>query len=136
MKMNKKKGIISLILMAVVIIFLGFTTAVGFGKTGTGAMRNIKLGLDLAGGVSITYQVEDENPTAEQMSDTIYKLQLRVEQNRCQPDPGRAWKAGLPGISDLRRRVGDHRGRRTDGQCAVRTGRYGKCGVLCGTGPE
>ncbi|WP_455055639.1 protein translocase subunit SecD [Merdimonas faecis] len=78
--MNKKKGIISLILMAVVIIFLGFTTAVGFGKTGTGAMRNIKLGLDLAGGVSITYQVEDENPTAEQMSDTIYKLQLRVEQ--------------------------------------------------------
>ena len=80
MKMNKKKGIISLILMAVVIIFLGFTTAVGFGKTGTGAMRNIKLGLDLAGGVSITYQVEDENPTAEQMSDTIYKLQLRVEQ--------------------------------------------------------
>lgn len=80
MKMNKKKGIISLLLMAVVIIFLGFTTAVGFGKTGTGAMRNIKLGLDLAGGVSITYQVEDENPTAEQMSDTIYKLQLRVEQ--------------------------------------------------------
>jgi len=80
MKMNKKKGIISLILMAVVIIFLGFTTAVGFGKTGTGAMRNIKLGLDLAGGVSITYQVEDENPTAEQMSDTIYKLQRRVEQ--------------------------------------------------------
>ena len=80
MKMNKKKGIISLILMAVVIIFLGFTTAVGLGKTGTGAMRNIKLGLDLAGGVSITYQVEDENPTAEQMSDTIYKLQLRVEQ--------------------------------------------------------
>ena len=80
MKMNKKKGIISLILMAVVIIFLGFTTALGFGKTGTGAMRNIKLGLDLAGGVSITYQVEDENPTAEQMSDTIYKLQLRVEQ--------------------------------------------------------
>ena len=80
MKMNKKKGIISLILMAVVIIFLGFTTAVGFGKNGTGAMRNIKLGLDLAGGVSITYQVEDENPTAEQMSDTIYKLQLRVEQ--------------------------------------------------------
>ena len=80
MKMNKKKGIISLLLMAVVIIFLGFTTAVGFGKTGTGAMRNIKLGLDLAGGVSITYQVEDENPKAEQMSDTIYKLQLRVEQ--------------------------------------------------------
>ena len=78
--MTKKKGIISLILVAAVIVLLGFTTAVGFGKTGTGAMKNIKLGLDLAGGVSITYQVEDKNPSAEEMSDTIYKLQLRVEQ--------------------------------------------------------
>ena len=36
--------------------------------------------MDLAGGVSITYQVKDENPTSEEMSDTIYKLQRRVEQ--------------------------------------------------------
>ncbi len=43
-------------------------------------MKNIKLGLDLAGGVSITYQVKDKNPTKEEMSDTIYKLQKRVEQ--------------------------------------------------------
>ena len=34
----------------------------------------------MAGGVSITYQAKDENPTAEQMADTIYKLQKRVEQ--------------------------------------------------------
>ena len=39
----------------------------------------IPLGLDLSGGVSITYQVMDENPTPEDMSDTIYKLQKRVE---------------------------------------------------------
>ena len=43
-------------------------------------MKNIKLGLDLAGGVSITYQVKDDNPSNEEMSDTIYKLQKRVEQ--------------------------------------------------------
>jgi len=35
--------------------------------------------LDLAGGVSITYQVDDENPTSEQISDTVYKLQRRIE---------------------------------------------------------
>ena len=52
----------------------------GIGKSKTGAMKNIKLGLDLAGGVSITYQVKDKNPTKEEMSDTIYKLQKRVEQ--------------------------------------------------------
>ncbi len=40
---------------------------------------SIKLGLDLAGGVSITYQVDDENPTSEQISDTVYKLQRRIE---------------------------------------------------------
>lgn len=78
--MNKKKGVLSLILTAALIILLAYTCIVGFGPTGTGAAKNIKLGLDLAGGVSITYQVKDENPTDEQMSDTIYKLQRRVEQ--------------------------------------------------------
>ena len=78
--MKKSRGILSLILTVVLIAFLGFTTAVGIGKGHSGAAENIKLGLDLAGGVSITYQVKDDNPTESQMSDTIYKLQRRVEQ--------------------------------------------------------
>ena len=78
--MNKKKGILSLVVTAVLIVLLGFTTIQGFGPTQTGAAKNITLGLDLAGGVSITYQVKNDNPTSEEMSDTIYKLQKRVEQ--------------------------------------------------------
>ena len=78
--MKKNRGIVSLELTVVLIALMGFTVLVGFGKTGTGAMKNIKLGLDLKGGVSITYQVKDKNPTEEEMSDTIYKLQKRVEQ--------------------------------------------------------
>lgn len=78
--MKKSKGIISLILTVVLIALLGFTTIVGFGKTGTGAAKNIKLGLDLEGGVSITYQVKGDKPSQEDMDDTIYKLQRRVEQ--------------------------------------------------------
>lgn len=78
--MKKSKGIISLILTVVLIALLGFTTVVGFGKGQTGAAKNIKLGLDLEGGISITYQVKGETPSAEDMSDTIYKLQKRVEQ--------------------------------------------------------
>ena len=46
---------------------------------GTGAAKNIKTGLDLAGGVSITYQVKGDAPSQEDMDDTIYKLQKRVE---------------------------------------------------------
>lgn len=77
--MKKSKGIISLILTVVLIALLGFTTVVGFGKGQTGAAKNIKLGLDLEGGVSITYQVKGDTPSKEDMS-TIYKLQKRVEQ--------------------------------------------------------
>lgn len=78
--MKKSRGVISLIVTAVLIALLGFTTIIGFGKGHTGAAKNITLGLDLAGGVSITYQVKDKNPSDEEMSDTIYKLQKRVEQ--------------------------------------------------------
>ncbi len=78
--MKKNKGILILILTVALAALLGFTCIVGFGKNHTGSARNIKLGLDLNGGVSITYQVKGENPTSEQMSDTIYKLQKRVEQ--------------------------------------------------------
>ena len=73
--MKKGKGILSLILTIVLIGLLGFTTAVGFGKGHIGSAQNIKLGLDLAGGVSITYKVKDDNPTDSEMNDTIYKLQ-------------------------------------------------------------
>ena len=44
-----------------------------------GENRNIKLGLDLAGGVSITYRAVEDNPSEEDMKDTVYKLQKRVE---------------------------------------------------------
>ena len=53
--MKKSRGILSLIVAAALIVLLGFTTIVGFGKGHTGSMKNIKLGLDLAGGVSITH---------------------------------------------------------------------------------
>ena len=102
--MKKRKSILSLILAAVLIILLGFTVLVGFGKTGTGAMKNIKLGLDLAGGVSITYQVQDDNPTDEEMSDTIYKLQKRVEQYSTEASVYQEGKdrinIEIPGVSD------------------------------------
>ena len=78
--MKKSKGIISLILTVVLIGLLGFTCWKGVGSSHSGAAKNITLGLDLAGGVSITYQAKGEKPTKEEMADTIYKLQKRVEQ--------------------------------------------------------
>lgn len=78
--MKKNKAVITLLLTVVLTGFLLFTAAVGWGEGKTGAAENIKLGLDLAGGVSITYEAVGEGaPSAEDMSDTIYKLQKRVE---------------------------------------------------------
>ena len=71
--MKKSKGIVSLVLIAALLGLLGFTCWQGFGSSHTGSARNINLGLDLAGGVSITYQAKDKNPSAEDMKDTIYR---------------------------------------------------------------
>ncbi len=77
--MKKSTGIISLILTVAISAGLLVLAAVGVGENQTGAAKNIPLGLDLAGGVSITYQAKGDTPSAEEMSDTIYKLQKRVE---------------------------------------------------------
>ena len=78
--MKKKQSIVILVICAVLTVLLGFTAIKGWGPTGTGSMANIRTGLDLSGGVSITYQTKTENPSQEDMDDTIYKLQQRVFQ--------------------------------------------------------
>ena len=103
--MNKKKAKISLVLLAVITIFLAYTVTIGIGKTGTGAMRNIILGLDLSGGVSITYEASgDEDPSAEDMSDTIYKLQQRVQgystEAQVYQEGSNRINIEIPGVSD------------------------------------
>lgn len=78
--MKKSRAVVSLIVYVLILGLLGYTAIFGVGSDKSGAAESIKLGLDLAGGVSITYQVVgDENPSAEDMSDTIYKLQQRVD---------------------------------------------------------
>ena len=78
--MKKRTGTIVIILSIILTVLLGFTAIVGWGETGTGSMRNIKTGLDLSGGVSITYEADEANPSSEDMGDTIYKLQKRVDE--------------------------------------------------------
>lgn len=78
--MKKSRGILTLILTVLLLGLFSYTAVEGIGAEKTGAASHIKQGLDLAGGVSITYQVVgDEAPSAGDMSDTVYKLQKRVE---------------------------------------------------------
>ena len=102
--MKKNKGIVVLIVSVLVLAFLIFTAGVGLGPTGTGSARNINLGLDLSGGVSITYQTVNKNPSQDDMDDTVYKLQKRVEEYSTE---AQAYQEGdnrinveIPGVTD------------------------------------
>ena len=103
--MKKSTGIVTLLLAVAAIVGLGYIAMFGLGAGKTGAAENIKQGLDLAGGVSITYQVVGDEPASnEDMNDTIYKLQKRVEKYSTE---AQVYKEGtdrinieIPGISD------------------------------------
>ena len=142
MKDNKQKGLASLFITVVVLVFFGFLAynVLSAGKGNTGALATsettisnesgkvtgdeatdsdvadetgktskfstgkIKLGLDLAGGVSITYQTVEPNPSDEDMADTIYKLQQRVQNYSTEAEVyregGNRINIDIPGVSD------------------------------------
>lgn len=96
MKSSKGKGLIGLLILLIAVGLFGFL--------GYDTMDDIKLGLDLAGGVSITYQAVEEDPGQEEMSDTIYKLQQRVQNYSTEAE---VYQEGnnrinidIPGVSD------------------------------------
>ena len=101
---DKKKGILNLVLIVVAIALLSFIGFIGIGKQHKGSAKNIRLGLDLAGGVSITYETVVDNPGQEALNDTVFKLQKRVEQYSTE---SAVYKEGsnrinvdIPGVTD------------------------------------
>jgi SecD/SecF fusion protein len=102
--MKKSKAAVILAIIMAALVGLAYYASLIISSTGAGADMSIPLGLDLSGGVSITYQVMDENPSAEDMSDTIYKLQKRVESYSTESS---VYQVGddritveIPGVSD------------------------------------
>ena len=103
--MKKRIAVIALIAVVLLIAGFGYSVVNGIGVDKVGSAEGIKLGLDLAGGVSITYQaVGEEAPSAEDMDDTVYKLQQRVEGYSTE---AQVYKEGsdrvsieIPGLSD------------------------------------
>lgn len=78
--MKKSKAIVILLCVILLLVGISYVDISGVDAEGTGSASDIKLGLDLAGGVSITYQVVgEEEPDSTDMADTIAKLQKRVE---------------------------------------------------------
>ncbi len=85
---SKGKGVLQILLVLVLIAAFAFVAFRGIGGAHRGSAKNIRLGLDLKGGVSVTYQAyktdskgnrTGEQPSDKDMADTIYKMQKRVE---------------------------------------------------------
>jgi len=102
--MKRLHGILTIIVTLALIFICSYQSIVGFGAGGSSA-SNIKQGLDLAGGVSITYEVVgDEEPSAEDMSDTKMKLEQRVQQYSTEAivyqEGTRRFSIEIPGVTD------------------------------------
>jgi SecD/SecF fusion protein len=101
---DKRKGILHLLGVFLVIALLSVVVAVGIGNQHKGKAENIRLGLDLAGGVSITYETVKENPTATEIDDTVYKMQRRVENYSTEAvvykEGGNRVNVDIPGVKD------------------------------------
>lgn len=103
--MKKSTGFISFIAILAITAGLIYTAIYGLGANKSGSASSIDLGLDLAGGVSITYEVVGEdNPDQTDMKDTIYKLTKRVEsystEAQVYQEGGNRITIEIPGVSD------------------------------------
>lgn len=78
---HRVKGYLKMILALAAAAVVVFVSLVGIGEKKTGSAEGIRLGLDLAGGVSITYEAVKEDPTDKEMDDTRYKLRRRVDES-------------------------------------------------------
>lgn len=87
MKKKKQKSIVLFLVSIIVMILLALVLVFGvkIGGMEKGSARNIILGLDLKGGVSITYEAVGDY-TAEDMKDTLNKLKLRAEEFSSESD--------------------------------------------------
>lgn len=104
--MKSKTGrIIAMVLVILITAGFGYISFFGMDSKKSGSVNDINLGLDLAGGVSITYQiVGDGTPSTEDIDDTVYKLKMKAETYSTE---AQVYKEGddritieIPGVSD------------------------------------
>ena len=109
-RLKKGQGIACLAVFVVILGLLGYYAALVLTGTIKENADSLKLGLDLDGGVSITYEAVGDNPTDEQMQDTILKLQQRIENDlgeESSTTEANVYRVGdkritveIPGVSD------------------------------------
>ncbi|MBQ6239944.1 MAG: protein translocase subunit SecD [Firmicutes bacterium] len=107
--MKSIKNVLILLLVTAVIVCTSLFAFIGLDSARVG-MQNIHLGLDLAGGVSITYQAKEANPTQNQMDGARAIINNRLtslgytEATSYQDGTNRI-RVEIPGVSDANEAV-------------------------------
>lgn len=79
MRKARIKSVFGLLIFLALVAGGIYVAMFGVGKNETGKASDIPLGLDLQGGLSVTYEITNENPSQEEINITIDKLQRRVD---------------------------------------------------------
>ena len=80
MKKTKRKAVINLIIFFLLLAGGIYMAIAGVGQNKSGKTANVPLGLDLQGGLSVTYEIQDEKPSKDEIDATVDKLQRRVDE--------------------------------------------------------
>lgn len=79
MKKAKRNAVIAVLVFLLLVAGGVYMAIEGVGAEESGKAKNIPLGLDLQGGLSVTYEIVTENPTKEEIAATKDKLQRRID---------------------------------------------------------
>lgn len=80
MKKAKRKAILTILLFLLIVAGGIYMAVMGVGPNESGKTSDIPLGLDLQGGLSVTYEITTPNPTNDEISATMDKIQRRVDE--------------------------------------------------------
>ncbi len=102
---TKGRSVAVLLVLAVAVAVLGFLALFGAGANKKLSYHDIKLGLDLSGGVAIVYQADKEDVTDDEMATAVSLIQHRLdrkgwsEAEAAQQGTNRI-RVEIPGVAD------------------------------------
>ena len=102
---QKPKSIVLFVLMLVVAAGLSYLAYFGVGENNLFGIENIKLGLDLQGGVNIVYEAAIEDPTEEDMDAAVEMIRTRLDKEGyteadVSKEGGNRIRVDIPGVED------------------------------------
>jgi len=108
----KNRGILTIALLCAFTAVLGVISFVGIGPSQILGVGNISLGLDLRGGVTILYEADIENPSAEDMNAANNLLRRRLDERAYTEattgrEGSRQIRVNIPGVEDPERAVAE-----------------------------